>query len=253
MLRPDAGGLINSVIRAFGFPEFAQPWLGDPDTALWALIVAAGWGAAGLPLLLCFASVQAIPKIGARGRLHGWRPAGLHHASHHDAAVVARRARGGLHYAAQCAPRVRHHLRPDGGRAGALHGDRRLLHVPGVDDPIQTGLRRGRDGHPSGRGVHRFDSGTSSSARRAPNDHPRPAMDHDRRRRHRLHLGDSDSRRHRHVHPPAGRHHPRLVAPRQSALHADAWISIWSKYPLAIAFWTTFKLATRRRRSRRCC
>jgi ABC-type sugar transport system permease subunit len=62
MLRPDAGGLINSLVRAFGFPEFAQPWLGDPDTAIWALIVAAGWGATGLPLLLCFASVQAIPK-----------------------------------------------------------------------------------------------------------------------------------------------------------------------------------------------
>ena len=62
MLRPDGGGLLNSVIRAFGFPEFAQPWLGDPSTALWALIIAAAWGATGLPLMLCFASVQAIPR-----------------------------------------------------------------------------------------------------------------------------------------------------------------------------------------------
>lgn len=62
MLRPDSGGLVNSVVQALGFPEFAQPWLGDPNTAIWALIVAAGWGATGLPLLLCFASVQAIPK-----------------------------------------------------------------------------------------------------------------------------------------------------------------------------------------------
>ena len=31
MLRPDAGGLLNSVIRLFGFPDFAQPWLGDPE------------------------------------------------------------------------------------------------------------------------------------------------------------------------------------------------------------------------------
>jgi multiple sugar transport system permease protein/raffinose/stachyose/melibiose transport system permease protein len=62
MLRPDGGGLLNSVIRMFGFPDFAQPWLGDPRTALWALIVAAAWGAVGLPLMLCFASVQAIPK-----------------------------------------------------------------------------------------------------------------------------------------------------------------------------------------------
>jgi raffinose/stachyose/melibiose transport system permease protein len=62
MLRPDAGGLVNSVIRLLGFPDFAQPWLGDPKTAIWALIVAAAWGATGLPLMLCFASVQAIPR-----------------------------------------------------------------------------------------------------------------------------------------------------------------------------------------------
>ena len=47
ILRPDSGGLLNSVIRLFGFPGFAQPWLGDPNTALWALIVAASWGAVG--------------------------------------------------------------------------------------------------------------------------------------------------------------------------------------------------------------
>jgi raffinose/stachyose/melibiose transport system permease protein len=62
MLRPDAGGLVNAAIQALGFPGFAQPWLGDPDTAIWAMIVAGGWAVAGLPLMLCFASVQAIPK-----------------------------------------------------------------------------------------------------------------------------------------------------------------------------------------------
>ena len=62
MLRPDSGGLVNSVVRSLGFPDFVQPWLGDPNTAIWALVVAAGWGATGLPLLLCFASVQAIPR-----------------------------------------------------------------------------------------------------------------------------------------------------------------------------------------------
>jgi raffinose/stachyose/melibiose transport system permease protein len=62
MLRPDGGGLLNSFIRLFGFPDFAQPWLGDPRTALWSLIIAAAWGWVGLPLMLCFASVQAIPK-----------------------------------------------------------------------------------------------------------------------------------------------------------------------------------------------
>lgn len=61
ILRPDAGGLLNAVIGIFQ-PGFAQPWLGDPRTALGAVIVAAAWGGVGLPLMLCFASVQAIPK-----------------------------------------------------------------------------------------------------------------------------------------------------------------------------------------------
>ena len=61
ILRPDAGGLLNAVIGLFQ-PGFAQPWLGDPRTALWTVIVAASWGGVGLPLMLCFASVQAIPK-----------------------------------------------------------------------------------------------------------------------------------------------------------------------------------------------
>jgi raffinose/stachyose/melibiose transport system permease protein len=62
MLRPDGGGLVNAAIQALGFTGFAQPWLGDSSTAIWALIVAAAWGAAGLPLMLCFAAVQAIPR-----------------------------------------------------------------------------------------------------------------------------------------------------------------------------------------------
>jgi raffinose/stachyose/melibiose transport system permease protein len=61
IFRPDAGGLLNAVIGLFQ-PGFAQPWLGDPRTGLWALIIAASWGGVGLPLMLCFASVQAIPK-----------------------------------------------------------------------------------------------------------------------------------------------------------------------------------------------
>ena len=39
------------VIGLFGL-GFAHPWLGDRNTALWALIVAASWGAVGLPLML---------------------------------------------------------------------------------------------------------------------------------------------------------------------------------------------------------
>lgn len=61
ILRPDQAGLLNSIVGMFS-PGFAYAWLGDANTALWALIVAASWSAVGLPLLLCFAAVQTIPK-----------------------------------------------------------------------------------------------------------------------------------------------------------------------------------------------
>ncbi len=62
IFRPDAAGLLNSFISLFGLPGFAHPWLGDPNTALWAIIISAAWGGVGLPLMLCFAAVQSIPK-----------------------------------------------------------------------------------------------------------------------------------------------------------------------------------------------
>ncbi|HTM77414.1 MAG TPA: sugar ABC transporter permease [Devosia sp.] len=61
IFRPDSGGLLNTVIGLV-VPGFTHPWLGDSNTALWALIFAASWGGVGLPLMLCFASVQAIPR-----------------------------------------------------------------------------------------------------------------------------------------------------------------------------------------------
>jgi raffinose/stachyose/melibiose transport system permease protein len=61
IFRADGGGLLNALIGNF-IPGFAQPWFGDTRTALGALVVAASWSAVGLPLMLCFAAVQAIPK-----------------------------------------------------------------------------------------------------------------------------------------------------------------------------------------------
>lgn len=61
ILRPDKAGLLNAVIGVF-VPGFSHSWLGDPNTALWALIFVASWSGVGLPLMLCFAAVQAIPK-----------------------------------------------------------------------------------------------------------------------------------------------------------------------------------------------
>lgn len=61
ILRPDKAGLLNGIIGIFS-PGFAHPWLGDPTTALWSLIFVASWSGVGLPLMLCFAAVQTIPR-----------------------------------------------------------------------------------------------------------------------------------------------------------------------------------------------
>ncbi|MGB3336120.1 MAG: sugar ABC transporter permease [Devosia sp.] len=61
ILRPDKAGLLNAVIGVF-IPGFSHSWLGDPNTALWALIFVASWSGVGLPLMLCFAAVQSIPR-----------------------------------------------------------------------------------------------------------------------------------------------------------------------------------------------
>lgn len=62
IFRPGDAGLLNGILTAIGLGDLAQPWLGDATTALVALIVTASWSAVGLPLLLSFASVQAIPR-----------------------------------------------------------------------------------------------------------------------------------------------------------------------------------------------
>jgi raffinose/stachyose/melibiose transport system permease protein len=62
IFRPGEAGLLNGVLTAIGLGQFAQPWLGGANTALAALVVTASWSAVGLPLLLSFASVQAIPR-----------------------------------------------------------------------------------------------------------------------------------------------------------------------------------------------
>jgi raffinose/stachyose/melibiose transport system permease protein len=60
--RPDAGGMLNSLLGGIGLGQFAHPWLGDSSTALWCLIVAYSWAQTGLPLILIFAATQAIPR-----------------------------------------------------------------------------------------------------------------------------------------------------------------------------------------------
>ncbi|MEO6015457.1 MAG: sugar ABC transporter permease, partial [Devosia sp.] len=60
IFRPDEAGLLNSLLRGIGLEHLQHAWLGDAKTALWAIIATATWSGVGLPLLICFASVQSI-------------------------------------------------------------------------------------------------------------------------------------------------------------------------------------------------
>ncbi|MCJ7874082.1 sugar ABC transporter permease [Phaeobacter sp. J2-8] len=59
--RPDYG-LLNGILGGMGLEHLQQAWLGNPATALTAVIVAYVWTQVGLPLMMCFASIQSIPR-----------------------------------------------------------------------------------------------------------------------------------------------------------------------------------------------
>jgi len=61
ILQPEFG-LLNGLLRGIGLGSWANAWLGDTNTALWGVIAAYVWTQAGLPLLTCFAAIQAIPR-----------------------------------------------------------------------------------------------------------------------------------------------------------------------------------------------
>ncbi|WP_432934863.1 carbohydrate ABC transporter permease [Streptomyces sp. CA-106131] len=54
-LAPD--GEFNTLLRATGLGAFAHPWLADPNTALWALIVINIWQWTGFSFLLYYAAL----------------------------------------------------------------------------------------------------------------------------------------------------------------------------------------------------
>jgi ABC-type sugar transport system permease subunit len=62
IFRPDAGGLLNSLLQGVGLGALAHPWLGDSATAIWCLIIAYSWAQTGLPLILIYAATQAVPR-----------------------------------------------------------------------------------------------------------------------------------------------------------------------------------------------
>lgn len=55
-------GLVNQALIAIGLPSFAQPWLGQPETALPSIVLVNAWHWVGFPALLFLAGMQRISR-----------------------------------------------------------------------------------------------------------------------------------------------------------------------------------------------
>ena len=55
-------GPVNKLLALAGLSGLARPWLGDPQTALTALILVNAWRWVGFPTIVFLAGIQAIPE-----------------------------------------------------------------------------------------------------------------------------------------------------------------------------------------------
>ncbi|MEV7629510.1 sugar ABC transporter permease [Actinoplanes sp. NPDC089786] len=60
LLSPD--GAVNSLLGAVGLGSWRQDWLGDPDLALWMVVLVVVWQFAGYSMVIFLAGLQSIPK-----------------------------------------------------------------------------------------------------------------------------------------------------------------------------------------------
>ncbi|MEV0823719.1 carbohydrate ABC transporter permease [Nonomuraea rubra] len=54
-------GVVNDALRAAGLGSLAHDWLGDPDTALYAIVLEIVWQFSGYSMVIYLAGLQAIP------------------------------------------------------------------------------------------------------------------------------------------------------------------------------------------------
>ena len=75
MLNPELG--VQHVLRAAGFPDARFDWLVDPDRVVCTLVIATGWQAAGLVMVILLAGLRGIdPDLWRAARVEGipaWR------------------------------------------------------------------------------------------------------------------------------------------------------------------------------------
>jgi raffinose/stachyose/melibiose transport system permease protein len=55
-------GLLNNFLKTVGLEKFTKPWLGNPDTALVSVIIAALWQYIGYHMLLMYTAIKSIPS-----------------------------------------------------------------------------------------------------------------------------------------------------------------------------------------------
>ena len=55
-------GVVNSLLRAVGLGHLAHVWLGDPKTALWAVILVDAWKWVGFHMVVCLAALHSLPR-----------------------------------------------------------------------------------------------------------------------------------------------------------------------------------------------
>jgi raffinose/stachyose/melibiose transport system permease protein len=79
ILDPNMGSL-NALVKSVGLKPPTQGWLGDPNVAIWMVLVIAAWQYTGFMMVLILAGLQGIPKElyeaaaldGARGLKAFW-------------------------------------------------------------------------------------------------------------------------------------------------------------------------------------
>jgi raffinose/stachyose/melibiose transport system permease protein len=60
LLLPD--GPINQILGAVGLEGLQQAWFGNPDTALWAIVVITAWQFSGYTMVIYLANLEGVPQ-----------------------------------------------------------------------------------------------------------------------------------------------------------------------------------------------
>jgi ABC-type sugar transport system permease subunit len=55
-------GVLNGILRGVGLESWTHAWIGDPNTALWAIIFTHTWKWAGFNMVVCLAALSALPR-----------------------------------------------------------------------------------------------------------------------------------------------------------------------------------------------